>query len=72
MPVAVETFGAWGSQGLKLIKEIGRRIQDVTSEKRLTFYLLPKSLFCFVFNRGGRNAKTGSEQGNLVKPLSSL
>ena len=34
------TFGAWGSQGLKLIKEIGRRIQDVTGEKRSTFFLL--------------------------------
>ena len=40
MPIAVETFGAWGSQGLKLIKEIGRKIQDVTGEKRSTFYLL--------------------------------
>jgi hypothetical protein len=39
VPVAVETFGAWGSQGLNLIKEIGRRIQDVTGEKRATFYL---------------------------------
>ena len=33
-------FGAWGSQGLKLIKEIGRKICDVTGEKRSTFYLL--------------------------------
>ena len=40
VPIAVETFGAWGSQGLKLIKEIGRKIQDVTGEKRSTFYLL--------------------------------
>ena len=40
VPVAVETFGAWGSQGLKLIKEIGRKICDVTGEKRSTFYLL--------------------------------
>ena len=40
IPVAVETFGAWGSQGLNLIKDIGRRIQDVTGEKRSTFFLL--------------------------------
>ena len=40
MPVAVETFGAWGSQGLKLIKEIGRKISDVTGERRSTFFLL--------------------------------
>ena len=40
VPVCVETFGAWGSQGLKLVKEIGKLIQDVTYEKRSTFYLL--------------------------------
>ena len=40
MPVAVETFGACGSQGLNLIKEIGKRISEVTGEKRSTFYLL--------------------------------
>ena len=40
VPVAVETFGAWGSQGLKLIKEIGRKICDITGEKRSTFFLL--------------------------------
>ena len=39
IPIAVETFGAWGSQGRKLIKEIGKRIQEVTGEKRSTFYL---------------------------------
>ena len=40
MPVAVETFWAWGSQGLKLKKEIGRKISDATGEKRSTFFLL--------------------------------
>ena len=40
VPVAVETFGAWGSQGLKLMKEIGRKIREVTGEKRSTFFLL--------------------------------
>ena len=44
MPVAVETFGAWGSQGLKLIKEIGRKICDITGEKRSTFFLLQNIL----------------------------
>ena len=39
VPVAVETFGAWGSQGLNLIKEIGKRIHEVTGEKKSTFYL---------------------------------
>ena len=37
--VPVETYGAWGSQGLKLIKEIGKKIREVTGEKRSTFFL---------------------------------
>ena len=39
MPIAVETCGAWGSEGLNLIKEIGKRICEVTGEKMSTFYL---------------------------------
>ena len=39
VPVAVETFGAWGSRGWKLVKEIGRKMCDVTGEKRSAFYL---------------------------------
>ena len=39
IPVAVETYGAWGQQGLKFIKEIGRKMRDVTGEKRSTFFL---------------------------------
>ena len=33
VPVAVETFGAWGPEGAKLIKSIGKMIQDQTGEK---------------------------------------
>ena len=39
MPIAAETYGAWGPQGRKIVKEIGKRIQEVTGEKRSTFYL---------------------------------
>ena len=39
MPVAAETFGAWGRQGWKLIKEIGKRVCEITGEKRSTFFL---------------------------------
>ena len=39
VPIAVETFGAWGPEGLQLIKNIGKKIQDLTGEKRATFYL---------------------------------
>ena len=40
MPVGIETYGAYGPQGIKLVKQIGRKIQDATGEKLSTFYLL--------------------------------
>jgi hypothetical protein len=39
VPVGVETYGAYGPQGIKLVKQIGKKIQDATSEKLSTFYL---------------------------------
>ena len=44
VPIATETYGAWGSQGLKLIKEIGKKIREATHEKRLTFFLIQQIL----------------------------
>ena len=40
MPVGVETYGAFGPQGLKLLKKIGSKICEVTGEKRSTYFLL--------------------------------
>ena len=34
VPVVTETYGTWGPQGLKLIKEIGKKIREVTHDKR--------------------------------------
>ena len=42
MPIATETCGALGPQGLKFIKEIGKRIREVTHEKRSTFFLIQR------------------------------
>ena len=39
VPVAVETFGAWATKKARLVKNIGKKIQDVTGEKRATFFL---------------------------------
>ena len=39
VPIAVETFGAWGPESARLIKSIGKKIQDHTGEKRSTFFL---------------------------------
>ena len=39
VPIAVETLGSWGQEGLQLIKSLGKKIQDLSGEKRSTFYL---------------------------------
>ena len=39
VPVGIETFGAYGPQASKLIKQIGKKIQEATGEKMSTFYL---------------------------------
>ena len=39
MPVGIETFGSWGSEGHKLIKTIGRKVMEVKNEKRSSFFL---------------------------------
>ena len=39
VPIAVETFGAWGPEGAKLISSIGEKIKTLTGEKRSTFFL---------------------------------
>ena len=40
VPVGAETYGAFGSEGLKLLKKIGAKIKEATGEKRSTFFLL--------------------------------
>ena len=42
VPVGVETYGAYGPQGIKLVKQIGKKIQDATGEKLSTFYLFQR------------------------------
>ena len=39
-PIAVETYGSWGPESLKFIKEVGKKIQENTGEKRATAYLI--------------------------------
>ena len=40
VPVGAETYGAFGPEGLKLLKKIGAKIHEATGEKRSTFFLL--------------------------------
>ena len=40
IPIGVETFGSWGLNGLRLIREIGKEIAQKTGEPRSTSFLL--------------------------------
>ena len=40
IPICVESLGPWGPNGLKLIQEIGKRIQVTTGEPRSTSFLI--------------------------------
>ena len=39
VPIGIETYGSWGFEGLKLIKTIGKKLKEVTGERRSTFFL---------------------------------
>ena len=39
IPVGIETFGSWGNEGLKLIKDIGKKLKEASGEPRSTFFL---------------------------------
>ena len=39
IPVGLETLGAWGTNGHKLVKEIVKKVEEETGEKRATAYL---------------------------------
>ena len=36
----IETFGPWGQQGLKFIKEIGKKITQKTNDKNATNHII--------------------------------
>ena len=66
VPVGAETYGAFGPQGLTLLKQIGKKIQSVTVEKRSTYFFLqsismaiqPSNAACVI---GTAPASTGLE-----------
>ena len=40
IPIAIETFGAWGQEGLKFVKEIGKKITQKTNDKEATNHII--------------------------------
>ena len=74
-PIAIETFGSFGPESLKFVKEIGKMIQESTGEKRSTAFLI-QSLSMTV-QRGNASSIMGTvgetkkldEIYDLVTPL---
>jgi hypothetical protein len=42
VPVAVETLGAWSDSSLSFVKQLGKRLSDMTGDKLETVYLLQR------------------------------
>ena len=59
--MAIATFGSWAPMDLKLIKEVGKTICDLTGEKKSTSYLL--MFISIAIQRGN----TGSVMGTVIK-----
>ena len=57
VPVGIETYGAYGPQGIKLVKQIVKRIQDATGEKLSTFYLFQS--ISMAIQKGNAQCVTG-------------
>ena len=58
VPVGIETFGAWGPEGHKLIKDIGKKLKEVTGEQRSTFFLTQR--ISMAIQRGNSSSVQGT------------
>ena len=58
VPIGIETFGSWGQEGHKLIKAIGKKVMEVTGEKRSTSYLF--QIISIAIRRGNSSCVLGT------------
>jgi hypothetical protein len=51
VPVGIETstYGAYGPQGIKLVKQMGKKIQEATGEKLSTFSLFQSISMALIY-----------------------
>ena len=68
IPVGIETFGSWGDMGHKLIKDIGKKLKEVSGELRSTFYLTQK--ISVALQRGNASCVLGTAP--FTKGLESI
>ena len=58
IPIGIETLGSWGTQGFKLIKDIGSKIAEVAGEKRSTDFLFQR--ISIAIQRGNASCVIGT------------
>ena len=58
VPIGIETFGSWGQEGHKLVKAIGKKIMEITGEKRSTSYLFQR--ISIALRRGNSSCVLGT------------
>jgi len=66
VPLAFETFGAWGEQATEFAGELGRRLTLVSGDGRETFYL--RQRLSIAKQRGNAIACLDSLPHNLLTP----
>ena len=57
LTMKVETYGAYGPQGIKLVKQMSKKIQDSTGEKLSSFYLFQS--ISMAIQKGNAQCVTG-------------
>ena len=71
-PIGIETFGSWGSDGHKLVKEIGKKVMEETGEKLSASYLFQS--ISIAIQRGNASCILGTvphSEGLVFEFLSS-
>ena len=63
VPIAIETFGTWGSVGLSFVNELGRRIIAVTGEERAASFL--RQRLSLALQRGNAAAVLGTFRSSV-------
>jgi hypothetical protein len=70
VPIAVETFGTWGSIGYKFITEIGRTISGITKNPESTSFIF--QAISMAVQRGNVQCVQGAYGENVFEELDEI
>ena len=65
VPIAIETSGAWGEKGFKLVHELGRRITAANFDARLAIFL--RQRISLAVQRGNAFSILATLRSNIVE-----